>query len=216
MSTTAQSIIKSAQTALNDLDGTRWPATDLVDYLNLGQLELVRARPDQKANTATVSLVAGYRQAVPAEVMDLIDIPSNGPSGYRRITKVDHYMLDMVSPGWRGSTSSTTIQHFMHDQREPLIFLVYPPASSGASVVMTYSVIPTAVPAPTGPSYSTVSGNLDVQDQWAEPLLNFVLYKAYAKDAEFGSAQLSASYYGMFQSAVGTQLQASSTVAPKE
>ena len=61
-----------------------------------------------------------------------------------------------------------------------------------------------------------MSGNIDLPDEWANPLLNYVLYRAYSKDAEFaGNAQLAASHLALFNNAAGIQLEASSTVAPQ-
>ena len=52
------------------------------------------------------------------------------------------------------------------------------------------------------------------EDVWAEALLNFMLFKAYSKDAEFGgNAALSTGYYTLFNAALGVQLQSSSQVA---
>ena len=39
---TAQSVILRAQVALNDNEGVRWPADELVRYLNDAQREIVR------------------------------------------------------------------------------------------------------------------------------------------------------------------------------
>jgi hypothetical protein len=105
----------------------------------------------------------------------------------------------------------------MHDLREPRVFQVYPPAATGASVDMTYALYPTDVPVPVdGWPASTVTGDIDLSDTWADALLNFVLFKAYSKDAEFGgNSQLASGYLALFNAAVGSQLQSTATVAPQ-
>lgn len=217
MTTTARSIIERAHVQLQDTDGVRWPAYELVAWLNDAQRAYLEKRPDQKCTTQAVSLSVGFRQSIPATALSLMDIPNNSTGSMRRITKVDMLVLDSVLPTWRSATAATQVTHFMHDLREPRTFQVYPPAAAGAQVDMTYSLYPVDVPVPDmgGPA-STVTGNLDLPDHAAEAVLNFVLYKAYSKDAEFGgNSQLAASYLALFNAAVGSQLQTTATVAPQ-
>jgi hypothetical protein len=217
MPISAQSIIRIAHETLHDVDGVRWPAFELVRYLNIGQREIVRLRPDQKCTTAPVPLVPGHRQQLPAVAMALMDIPNNATGRKRRITKVDVLQLDAVSPDWRSRPGATEIAHFMHDLREPRTFDVFPPAASGAQVDMSYSLYPVDVPVPVdGFAASSVSGNIDLPDHWESALLDYVLFRAYSKDVEFGgNAQMASSYLGMFNAAVGSQLQSTALVAPK-
>lgn len=217
MTTTARSLVERAHVQLQDTDGVRWPAYELVAWLNDAQRAYLVVRPDQKCTTQAVPLMAGFRQAIPAEAMGLMDISNNSTGAMRRITKVDMLTLDSVLPTWRSATASTQVTHFMHDMREPRTFHVYPPAAIGAQVDMTYSLYPVDVPVPAlgGPA-STVTGDIDLPDHAAEALLNFVLYKAYSKDAEFGgNSQLATGYLALFNAAVGSQLQSTATVAPQ-
>ena len=212
---TARDIIMRAQTALQDPDGVRWPAVELVQHLNDAQREVIRVRPDQKCTTTAVALASGYRHTIPAEAAALMDVPNNSTGRRRRISKVDTIQLDSVAPDWRSRAGSTEIVHFMHDLREPRVFQVYPPAAN-AQVDLLYSLYPTDVPAPTGAAWTTVTGDVDLSTSWRDALLNFVLFKAYSKDAEFGgNSQLAASYLALFNAAVGSQLQSTATVAPQ-
>lgn len=216
MPTTAQSIVLRAQVALQDPEGIRWPAAELVRHINDGQREVVRLRPDVKSSNVTVTLVAGYKQSLAPEHMALIDVTSNAQGRRRRITKVDVVQLDAVAPNWRSLTNSAEIVHFMHDMRFPREFDVYPPANAGVMVDAYVTLYPIDVPAPNGASALSVSGDIDLPDHWAEALLNFVLGKAYSKDAEFGgNAQLAAGYLSVFNAAIGSQLQSTAVVAPK-
>lgn len=212
----AQSIIFRAQTALQDVSGVRWPADELVRYLNDGQREIVRLRPDQKAASVTMSLVEGYRQTISPDHAALVDVSANASGKRKRITKVDLALLDSVEPAWRSKPAASEIVHFCHDLREPRVFYVYPPAKAGSTVEVVVSLYPADVPVPSGASYGAVTGNIDLTDQWADALLNFILFKAYSKDAEFGgNAQMAASYLGLFNAAIGSQLQSTATVAPQ-
>ena len=62
MTITAQSIIHRATDLLQDQTSVRWPANELVRWLNDAQRAIVRVRPDSMNTTATMTLVAGSRQ----------------------------------------------------------------------------------------------------------------------------------------------------------
>lgn len=216
MTTTAQSIVRDAQTALQDPDGVRWPASELVVHLNRGQRDIQVARPDTTATLTTMALVAGFKQALPDAAAMLIDIPANA-SG-ERITKTDLLMLDAVEPSWRKRSPAAVVRHFMHDARTPRSFFVYPPARAGASVDIEFSAFPQDVAAPggDGKTAATVAGVTSLGDQWGTALLAMVLHYAYAKDAEFGgNAGLAAAYLQRAQGVLGVELQSSATVAPQ-
>lgn len=204
MATPAQSIIADAQIALQDPAGTRWPAFELLGYLNRAQNDIHVARPDTTATVKSVSLKAGARQTLPEEASALIDIPNNtnGPA----ITKTDVVQLDAVNRNWRQMARTGTVVHFVHDLRNPRTFEVYPPAQ-GARVDMEYSAYPVDV---------LIDGNISLGDQWANPLYHLVLHYAWAKDAEFGgNAQLSAAHLARAEQMLGVELQTTATVAPK-
>jgi len=212
--TTAQSIIRDAQVTLQDPDGVRWPATELVVHLNRAQRDIQTIRPDSTAILATMPLVAGFKQSIPATAVSLIDIPANTTG--ERITKVDLLQLDAVERDWRKRKPELVAKHFMHDMRTPRVLLVYPPAAAGASVEVEYSAYPTDIPAPSGASHATVTGQTSMGDQFDTALLCMVLHYAYAKDAEYGgNAALSGAYLQRAQSLLGVDLQSSATVAPK-
>ena len=203
MTTTAQSIIKQAHELLQDPDGTRWPATELVAHLNDGQRALAELRPEMFAVTAAAALVAGPKQTTPSACAKLLEIPRNTSGA--AIRPVERSQLDAIEPSWYTSTGVTTIKHTMVDAREPFVYYVYPPAaSSGASVDLVYAAWPTDVSAPGGITAATVSGNIGVSDEFKNALLHFVVGRAFMKDADFGgNAALSASHLQLFTSFAG-------------
>lgn len=201
MTITAQSIIQEAQELLQDVAGIRWPATELVAHLNDGQRALVPMRPDWYATNATMALVAGAKQTLPAACVDFIGLPRNTDG--QAISQVSQTMLDAVSPNWYKKSPSKTVLHFCYDPRNRDVLWVYPPAAVGASVEAIYSVMPADIPAPGGAAYTTVTGTLIGKDTIKNPLLHFVVSRAFMKDAEFGgNAALSASHYQLFVSLV--------------
>lgn len=213
MTTTAQSIIQDAQEQLQDVVGTRWPATELVRYLNAGQREAAILRPDMFTATAALALVAGPRQSVPAACYKLIEIPRN--TAGIPVRQVERNQIDNVEPGWYTKTGSLTVKNFMHDPREPNTFWVYPPALLGASLDITYSTLPADVAAPSGAAFGTVAGNINCPDWMASALMHFCLFRAHSKDAEAGGgAELAAAHYENFKQLLGIDAATTSAVKP--
>lgn len=214
--TTAQSIILDVQTELQDAAGVRWPATELVRYLHDGQRVIAQKRPDQTATTVTFTpSTAGTRHTLPAGAASLIDIPRNAAGRKRAITKVDQNVLDATAPDWQSMAPAAEVIHFCHDLRDPLVFLTYPPAAATASLQLVYSAYPAASAAAAGARASTVTGNIDLPDQWGTALRHYVLFRAWSKDAEFGgNAQLAAAHLQLFKAELGEQLESAAAVAP--
>lgn len=217
MTTTAQTIIQRAAVFLQDVEGVRWPATELVDHLNDGQRALVEARPDATAEAREITLVAGHQQALDSDANCLVEVTRNATGKQRAIRQVSREMLDAVEPDWTSRSQRPEIIHFCHDMRVPREFIVYPPAVVGTKLQAVVSVYPTDVAQPSGPGFATVTGDISVPDNYANALLNYVLFRAWSKDAEFGgNASMAQTHYALFKGDLGEQLQSSATVAPKE
>jgi len=212
MTISASALLKDAVTLLQDPDSTRWSISFLVDALNSAQRVLMTRRPDAFATMFTVGLVAGPRQSLPTGAAFLVDVIGNTASR-KALRKVEASLMDSINPKWQAATGAKDIAHFMYDLRFPRDYYVYPPALPTASLELMCTAYPTSISAPSGATYASVVGNISVADQWAEPLLNWVLYRAWSVDAEFGgNAQLSAGYLTLFTSA--TEVAASADVAP--
>ena len=216
MTISAQTVILDAHVVLQDLTGTRWPASELVRYLNDAQRAVVAKRPEVKATLEAYTCVAGEVQSLPSTAQSLIDVHSNALN--RPVTKVDRLVLEATDRNWMAATPGNPV-HFMHTLTDPRKFYVYPPAKAETTLNCVFSNYPTDVGAPTAPGKlaSTVTGNADLPDEYEAALLHFVLFRAYSKDAEFGgNAQLAGQHYQLFKSELGEQAQGSATVSPKE
>jgi hypothetical protein len=220
MPISAQYLVKQCQVNISDLAGVRFPASELIVYLNDGQRSLVAIRPEASASTSTFVPVAGARQQLPSTSAVLIDIPRNTAGNKKAITKVSVEDLDSFNLDWRSMTGVTEILHFAFDLREPRFFDIYPPAAaSGASIEVKSSVYPTDVGAPTGDgkAFGTVTGNISVDDQWAFALFNYMMSRAYSKDVDFGgNPDLATAYAGTFANLLGVQQQSSQSVSPEK
>lgn len=221
MPMTAQSALQRVIDTLLDAGHTRWVIPELVRYLNDGQREIVVYRPDATSTTASVALVAGARQALPANGIKLMEVVRNTSGAHKPVRMTDRKMLDVISPGWTALAGVTEIVHAMYDPLEPRAFYVYPPAAaSGASLEITYSASPVDVATPAAGNTAVladVQGNVSVQDIYVNPLVDYTLYRAFAKDAEFaGQSARASAHFGAFAQSLGIELKGTVGVAPNK
>jgi hypothetical protein len=218
MAITAQSIIRRAVETLQDPTSVRWPTNELVRYMNDGQREVALYRPDSMVTSATVTCVAGTKQALPANGAKLIEVIRNSAatSAKKSVRMVNREILDSQTPGWHNLTGVVDILHFIYDVRDPKTFYVYPPATTSAQLDIVYSAYPTDITEPAdGSLYTAVTGNIALPDIYGNALLDFILYRAYSKDSEYaGNAQRAQAHYAAFANTLGIEVRATVAVAP--
>jgi hypothetical protein len=216
-------IVKRAQTILQDTTAVRWPLSELQYWLNDSYKEIVILRPDANAESATVTLAAGARQKCHdaasinlPNLLRVLDIVRNlhTSSDKRAIRRTDRKILDDQRPTWYTDTPSYSIQHYIYDDRNPHEFMVYPPASNGATVEIVYSSVPTAHEL-SEQALSNSAETIRVDDIYANAILDYILYRAYSKDAEYAAnGQRAQAHYAAFSGALGAKTTADSTVSP--
>lgn len=214
-------VLSRARILLNDQDGTRWLDSELISWLNDAQKLIAMTRPDASVSNSPVTLVAGTKQALPTGGFRLLDvirnISANGAGG-RSIRIVDREVLDSQDPMWHTSTESATIKHFIYDNRDPKTYYVYPASAAGTKIEIMYSVSPAEI-VYNGTNSATIAATLDivltVSDIYLEAVLNYVMYRAYSKDAEFSqNPQLAAGYLQTVYSMLGIKTQKDVAFSP--
>lgn len=103
---TARYFVERMLTVLQDEAAVRWPVPECVRNLNEALLMLAVDRPDAVAVTVEHTLAAGYRQALPADAMGLIQVECNNEGRRRAVRRVDVLQLDAVAPYWRSQSVS--------------------------------------------------------------------------------------------------------------
>lgn len=195
----AQTIVNKAKTILQDTTSVRWPESELLDWLNEGQRQIALVRPDASVVIGNITMVQGTKQSLPAAGLRLLDVTRNmGASGTApgdAIRLVDREILDAQRPGWHYETAVAIFKHFIFDQRNPRTFFVWPPADgTSAKVEAIYSVAPAEV---------LIGAVIGLDDIYEAALLDWVLYRAYCKDAEYaGNNDMSAKHMSAFMSAL--------------
>lgn len=193
----ASDIISSVRVVLNDGAGVYWTDSEMLGWVNDAQLVVAVVRPDSVSDTADVTLVAGSKQSLPTDGIRLLDIVRN--TGGRAVRLIERETLDLFDPSWHTGTASSTVKHYVYDNRVPMTFYVYPPATAGSSVEMTYSKMPTPA--------TSASSALTIPEIYKDIMVNYVLFRAYSKDAEHAAnAGLASTYLQILNSLTGVKL----------
>lgn len=201
----ASNVIDTAKILLVDPDSVYWSEAELIEYLNDGQHELVRVKPDALVYTQFVTLLAGPKQSLPVNGRFLIDVVRNqlvdGRGSRQTITAVEMRDMDRMAPGWQRERPSSTVMHYMYDRRNPDVFYVYPaqPDAGQGQVEIVYAANPDKV--------DTLLDDLDLGDEYQSPLLEFVLYRAHTKDTKESSPNRAIAHYQQFLQLLGVQSQ---------
>jgi len=216
--TTVGTVIRNAKLVLQEVTaaGTRWTNEELIGWLNEAYQAIVQIKPDASAINTSVDLVAGTRQEIPSDGMRLIDIVRNTAAGSTKmgIMITTRRSLDTTRRSWHGDAPSIDIEQYMFDDQDPTRFYVYPPAVVGAEVELIYS---------SSPSPHDISQGLDglkdeairLNDSYAPVITDYILYRAYSKDAEH-AANLNRAQMHMqaYMGSLGQKVEVARAISP--
>ncbi|MEM5400860.1 DUF6682 family protein [Paraburkholderia unamae] len=197
---TCTEIINKAATQLLDTANTRWPRTELLGWISDGQRQIVQMQPNASATTVAFPLVAGTRQTLPANGYLLLDIYRNlgttGTTPGRAIRIVSRTLLDAQDPDWHIANTNPTTKNYVYDVNDKTAFYVYPPAPGGTYIELCYAQAIT--------DFTQESQTIVIEDTLQTCLLDYVLWRACSKDAEYAPGlQLANMYMSSFMQAMG-------------
>ncbi len=170
----ASRVIGQARILLKDPGKVRWSDSTLLGWLNGAQLQVVAVRPDAKATKVDLELVEGVEQSIPANGTRLLDVVRN--VGGRAITLISRDDLTAFDPDWYTAGPAPMVKHYTFDSNDPKAFEVYPPAADGAKARVLYAAIPT--------DCASLAANIDLDDIYEGPLIDWVCYRAWAEDGD--------------------------------
>ena len=216
---TGANLLLRIEDTLQDTTNVRWSEAELLRYINDAQREIVNLRPDASADHANVQLATGTEQAIPDVGLRLIKVVRNmsaaggSATGKRVIRIVDREILDSQEPDWHDPTvtgdaaHTTVVKNYDFHADDPRKYYVYAGVSGNAFVEIVFSRSPTDL--------ANTSATLYVDDIYANAIIDFVLYRAYMKDAEFaGNQQRASSHYQLFVGSVTQGAQVQTIVSP--
>jgi hypothetical protein len=218
MTVAVDTIVARAQVILQDTTGIRWPTAELVYWLNDAQREIVLFKPDAGATTAVIAMTVGTKQDIPSGGNRLLRVIRNmsalsGGLGRRAVRIVEREILDAQVPDWHNpsvsgdATHAAVIKHYCYDEQNPRSFYVYPGASTtSAWLEIVYSA---------DPATAVTGGNISIPDVFANAILDYMLYRAYSKDADYTAHQArAAAHFQMFMTSVTGKAQVDALTTP--
>lgn len=209
MTTSVADILVRARNLLQDQDGVRWVDDELLRWLNDAQREIVLLKPDSySTRNSSFACAQGTLQALPADGLQILDVTRNTGASKRAIRLVSRYILDAENPDWHGATPASEVRVFTYDDRAPTSFYVYPPAETGLSVEILYSTAPPA---------ATLVGNIALNDIYVGAIVDYIVYRAFSKDAEYAqNSQRAENHYAKFMNSLGVKAGVEGTEGPRE
>lgn len=219
---------------------TRWTQRELVVWLNDGQKAIAKYLPPACTRVDAVKLSPGTKQSIDkilaanikpgdgstaADVYGLMlqdvirTMGSDGLTPGTSIRLVDREILDVNNPTWHSTTG--TPSQYTFDPRAPRVFYVCPgvPAATATWVEISYMAQPTDITVPANTSQYGMDGNdptvISIADKFVDDLVNYILARAYMKDAEFSGDDKKASEHAeMFTGSINAQSAAMTGVNP--
>lgn len=195
----ASSIIYRAGHQLQDTDHIRWTVEELISWMNEAARAVITRRLDAGAYVDNLVLVAGTKQELPATAYRLIDVTRNmgtGATPGRVVKRCDRQMLDNCYPDWHTHAASNETRNFVYDDAaNPNAFYVYPPANANRVLEAVLARFPVEI--------DDANDELDMDNGFEEAVLNFVLYRCWAKDSEYGDPGKAAAMMSAFQASLG-------------
>jgi hypothetical protein len=208
---TAQTIINKAAIQLTDIANVRWTRAELLSWLNDGMRQIVLIQPSATSTTASKLLVAGTRQTLPAGGWLLLQVYRNlgldGTTPGRAIRIISRELLDGFNPDWHTDLPKPEVQNYIYDIQDQLAFYVYPPNTGTQYIEINYSAEPA--------NLTTESQVIPIFDIFQSALVDYILFRACSKDAEYApGVQLAQAYLATFTAAIQGKGQAETLNEP--
>lgn len=219
MTINAKNLLDRARRLIQDETSVRWPLPELRLWLNDALREIAVIKPTAFSDSIVFVLAPGTHQRLPDGYFSIMRVVRNLKSitDYPRqagnaVRTVDLAMLDAHNANWHDSAKvkfQKIVKNATFDAADPRSFYVYPGNDGTGIVEVIVSKIPTfiAAPASNPDSLESYDVPIDAQDIYFNVILDYVLYRAYSKDASYaGSAQRAMAYYAAFTNGLNAVL----------
>ena len=216
--TKVSDILSRANVILQDQD-LRWSKAEKIQWVNDAHKAIILLRPDAGMRRGDFTCTADTAQSLLAS-NGLADLNAYTPVRLRAVVRnkpqtgtgraIRHELqrvLDDQLPEWHATAATTSCQFYTHDPANPTAFYLYPAPAAGHKVEVVYSATPTA---------ALADGDyITLEDIWVPVILDYVLYRAYTKDAEYtANLERAGVHYKAFIDAIQANAQAQATLPP--
>jgi hypothetical protein len=220
---TAAELFTRASVLLQDEQHVRWKLSELTLWINDGLRAVVLAKPSAKSESVVLSLVAGTLQTlVDADHLALLrvtrNIVSEGPPrvGGRIIRATARDILDASAPDWHSPDhNAKEVRQYVYDEAVPREFYVYPGNNGAGTIEAVVAIMPELIEADGSPeALGSYNQEIDLPEPWIVPLQDFVLFRAFSKDAVGADPGRAGSHYTAFATGVGLKVQVERVNSP--
>jgi hypothetical protein len=199
---TAKYFIDKASIQLLDQGNIRWTRAELLGWINDAQRQITVMSPNATNKVAVVKLDPGTRQNIPADGWTLLDIirymGTTGTTPGRVPRIISQQILNDFNPNWHAAIPATIPLNYVYDQQDQTVYYVYPPSNGKGYLQINYSPVPADV--------TSESSTLYVNDIFQTAVLDYVLYRANSKDAEYAPGMaLASGYLQTFMATMGAK-----------
>lgn len=174
-------VLTPASTQIKDVTNIAWPLSSLLTYLNMAIREIITIKPEAYTQTVSRALVAGARQELESDDIQLIDITYNlGVGGKTRssaVRTVPRETMDYLVPDWPSFPTGQTVVFAIVDERDPFNYFVFPPQPSpapGQQVEMLVSQFP--------PAAGQAGDNFPLDDSYLTMVMDYVVARALIEE----------------------------------
>lgn len=216
----------------------RWTSRELVSWLNEGQRAIAKYIPTSCSRIDAIKLQPGTKQSidvvtaariVPGDGSSASDVQgnalqsvvrnmgSNGATPGRAIRITDRETLDVNDPNWHTATG-TAVSQYVFDPRTPKIFYVSPgvPATGNVWVEVSWLIDPADINIAGSYAWDGADTTvISIDDKFTDDLVNYILARAFMKDAEAAAnAAMASSAAQLFVASINAQATAITGVNP--
>ena len=205
---TAQEVMTRAAKTLQDPEFVRWTKPEMLEWISEAQVAIART-PGAYSKIKVIQLQEGTRQTLPDDGWCLITVTRNfeGDTALTPVRLVTRSLLDAVVPDWHMAYARPLVENFTYDDRFPREFYVYPPNDGEGQVEIIYMGIPEDV--------VDASQILELDDTFIPAILNYVLYRATTKEADYSpGVQNASAYFQAYQAELSAALEARGRTTP--
>lgn len=187
-------IVSRARILLNDVSAVRWPDTEMLLWVNSGRREMASLKPEIFGATADFqhTTTAGPSQRCASPDVHRVTSVDSDSTG-RALRPTTRAALDSFRPGWRSDVSAYA-QNWFPDDSDPLRFWIYPSVGTGKTLNLHVLASPSDLTALT-----QVALPFDIYESI---LVNYLCYRAFAKETEAGSVEKAVAYFKLFSDAL--------------
>jgi hypothetical protein len=159
-----------------------------------------------------VQLVAGTRQLLPTGGWMLLGVYRNmgttGTTPGRAVRIISRELLDAFNPDWHTTTASAVTKNYIYDLQDQTAYYVYPPSTGTNYLEINYSLQPTDL--------TSESQAIPMFDVYQGPLLDYIMFRACTKDAEYAAGvTLGQMYLTTFSASTSVKGQSETTGSPE-